>query len=159
MPSSTAPNLSPSGERSAAAGGRVRGMSQAIVFFTALAVLWEGSVRVFEIRSYLLPPLSAVVEELVRSRGLLWTHGIVTFKEVVLGFIAAAVSGVLMAAVVFFVPLARRTIYPLLIGLQSVPKVGLAPLIIVWFGYGLSSKVIMSFLFAFFPIVISTLTV
>lgn len=154
------PHLSPLGpfeERSAAGGGRVRGMWQAIVFFTALAILWEGSVRVFEIRSYLLPPLSAVLEELVRSRALLWTHGIVTFKEVVLGFITAAVSGVLMAAVVFFVPLARRTIYPLLIGLQSVPKVGLAPLIIVWFGYGLSSKVIMSFLFAFFPIVISTL--
>ena len=52
---------------------------------------------------------------------------------------------------------AKRTIYPLLIGLQSIPKVGLAPLIIVWFGYGISSKVIMSFLFAFFPIVISTL--
>ena len=54
-------------------------------------------------------------------------------------------------------PVARRTLYPLVIGLQSIPKIGLAPIIIVWFGYGLSSKVIMAFLFAFFPIVISTL--
>ena len=134
-----------------------RSVLEGVAFFAVLAVIWEVSVRAFEIRSYLLPPLSAVIEELVKSRGLLWTHGVVTFNEVVLGFVAAAVSGVLMAAVVFFVPLARRTIYPLLIGLQSVPKVGLAPLIIVWFGYGISSKVIMSFLFAFFPIVISTL--
>ena len=91
----------------AAAGGLVRmsrGMLHSIAFFTVLAVLWEGSVRVFEIRSYLLPPLSAVVEELVRSRGLLWTHGIVTFKEFVLGFTAAAVSGVLMARSCFSFP-------------------------------------------------------
>lgn len=134
-----------------------RSILQGLIFFAALAVVWELSVRLFEIRSYLLPPLSAVIEELVRSRELLWTHGLVTFNEVVLGFLAAVAAGVVMAAFVFFVPLARRTIYPLLIGLQSVPKVGLAPLIIVWFGYGLSSKVIMSFLFAFFPIVIATL--
>lgn len=136
---------------------RVRAMLQGAAFFAVLALIWEGSVRAFEIRSYLLPPLSAVVREIVASRALLWQHGMITFKEVVLGFIAAAVAGVVMAAVVFFVPIARRTLYPLLIGLQSIPKVGLAPLIIVWFGYGLNSKVIMSFLFAFFPIVISTL--
>ncbi len=130
---------------------------QGVAFFATLAVVWEGSVRIFDIRSYLLPPLSDVIKEVIASRALLWQHGIITFNEVVLGFIAAAISGVMMAALVFFVPIARRTVYPLLIGLQSIPKVGLAPLIIVWFGYGLNSKVIMSFLFAFFPIVISTL--
>ena len=114
-------------------------------------------MHVFEIRPYLLPPLSAVLEELVRSHALLLEHGLITLTEVVLGFMTAAVAGVLMAAVVFFVPIARRTLYPLLIGLQSVPEVGLAPLIVVWFGYGTSSKVVMAFLFAFFPVVISTL--
>lgn len=137
--------------------GTVANILQGVVFFALLGVVWEASVHVFEIRSYLLPPLSAVVGELVSSRALLWQHFWITLNEVVLGFLVAAVSGVVMAASVFFIPVARRTIYPLLIGLQSIPKVGLAPLIVVWFGYGLSSKVIMSFLFAFFPIVIATL--
>lgn len=136
---------------------RLRPVAEGVLFFAALAALWEGSVRVFEIRPYLLPPFSAVVEELVRSRGLLVQHGIVTLREVLLGFAAAVVLGVLLAAVVYLVPLARRTVYPLVVGLQSIPKVGLAPLIIVWFGYGVSSKAIMSFLFAFFPVVIATL--
>ncbi len=135
----------------------VRHALQSGAFFLALGLLWEGSVRVFEIRSYLLPPLSAIVRELVSSRALLFRHLFITLEEVLLGFVLAVLGGALMAVAVFFIPIAKRTIYPLLIGLQSIPKVGLAPLIVVWFGYGVTSKVVMSFLFAFFPIVISAL--
>lgn len=134
-----------------------RSVAEGAVFFAVLGVIWEASVRIFEIRSYLLPSLSAVVKEVVGSRSLLFEHTLVTLEEVVLGFLMAIVGGVVMAAAVFFIPIAKRTLYPLLIGLQSIPKVGLAPLIVVWFGYGVTSKVVMSFLFAFFPIVIATL--
>jgi NitT/TauT family transport system permease protein len=130
---------------------------EAISFFALIGVIWELSVRWFDIKSYLLPALSNVIVAFWKGHALLLENGLVTLEEVVIGFVGAALGGVLFAVLIFLVPLARSTVYPLIVALQGIPKVALAPLIIVWFGYGLSSKVIMSFLFAFFPIVISTL--
>ena len=129
----------------------------AAIFFAILGLIWEYSVEIFEIKPYLLPKLSAVFFSLFESSALLWKHTLITLWEVVIGFAAAVVFGIAIAAGVFFVPIARRTVYPLVVAIQGVPKVALAPLIIVWFGYGLSSKVVMVFLFSVFPIVISTL--
>jgi NitT/TauT family transport system permease protein len=134
-----------------------RNLVDAVVFFVLLGVLWQYAVDVFDIRAYLLPPLGDIIRETWQSRALLLEHTWVTVVEVLLGFFWAVVLGVPIAAAIYFVPVVRRTIYPLVIALQSIPKVGLAPILIVWFGYGLSSKVVMAFLFAFFPIVISTL--
>jgi NitT/TauT family transport system permease protein len=130
---------------------------QTAIFFIFLGLVWEFSVKIFEVKSYILPPLSDIFRELWVSRGPLWENTLITFNEVIIGFAMAVVFGVAIAVAIYFVPLARRTLYPTVIGLQSVPKIGLAPIIIVWFGYGLFSKVIMAFLFAFFPIVIATL--
>ena len=129
----------------------------AVIFFGALALLWEASVRSFDVKSYLLPSLSDILKELWVSRALLWKESLVTMEEVVLGFLLAIVCGAGIAVAVYFIPVARRTLYPLMVGLQSVPKIALAPILVVWFGYGLTSKVVMAFLFAFFPIVIGTL--
>jgi NitT/TauT family transport system permease protein len=134
-----------------------RNIVDATIFFVLLGLLWQYAVDVFDIRAYLLPSFSDVIRETWDSRALLWEHTWVTLVEVLLGFIWAVVIGVPVAAAIYFVPIIRRTVYPLVIALQSIPKVGLAPILIVWFGYGLSSKVTMAFLFAFFPIVISTL--
>ena len=134
-----------------------RDVIDATIFFIILGLVWEFSVQLFDVKSYLLPALSDIFREAWNSRSLLWEESIVTLKEVVLGFSLAVVLGIMIAAAIFFVPIAKRTLYPLMIGLQSIPKIGLAPIIIVWFGYGLTSKVVMAFLFAFFPIIISTL--
>ena len=134
-----------------------RDLIDATIFFVILGLLWEYSVQLFDVKAYLLPALSDIFREAWASRGLLWSQSIITLKEVVLGFALAVVLGIVIAVTIYFIPVARRTIYPLMIGLQSIPKIGLAPIIVVWFGYGLSSKVIMAFLFAFFPIIISTL--
>ncbi|GJL82525.1 MAG: ABC transporter permease [marine bacterium B5-7] len=134
-----------------------RTIRDAGLFFLLLAVIWEAAVRIFKIKSYLLPTPTEIIKEMFQSSPLLWQHSLVTLNEVLLGFVAAMVFGLLIALAVFFIPLFRRTLYPLVIAMQGVPKVALAPLIIVWFGYGVSSKVIMAFLFAFFPVVISTL--
>ncbi len=134
-----------------------RDVIDATVFFIILGLVWEYSVQLFDVKAYLLPPLSDIFREAWSSRGLLWAESLVTLNEVALGFSLAVVLGIVIAAAIFFVPIAKRTLYPLMIGLQSIPKIGLAPIIIVWFGYGLTSKVVMAFLFAFFPIIISTL--
>lgn len=137
--------------------GTLRRMLEALLFCAVLIVLWEGGVRLFEVKPYLLPSLSSIAAETWRAKAQLWHHSLVTLGEVALGFAFATVLGVALAALIFFVPLARRTLYPFVVALQSIPKIGLAPIIVVWCGYGLASKVTMAFLFAFFPIVITTL--
>lgn len=134
-----------------------RSLLDGLLFFLALAGIWEGAVHLFDIKPYLLPAVSDIGAALWGSRAVIWENSLITLGEVLWGFLSAVVLGVAIAVLIFFVPLARRTLYPFMIALQSIPKIGLAPLIVVWFGYGLSSKVIMAFLFAFFPIVISTL--
>jgi NitT/TauT family transport system permease protein len=126
-------------------------------FFLALAVAWELAVGLFRVKEYLLPAPSAIALELWQSRWILLQHSVITLNETVWGFLAGVAAGVLLAAGIFFSRFARRTVYPLVVALQSVPKAAVAPLLIVWFGYGLASKVVMSFLIAFFPIVIAAL--
>ena len=126
-------------------------------FFLLLGLAWEYGVRWLGVQAYLLPPPSAILAELWQSRGPILAQSLVTLTEVFWGFIIAVVLGVPIAALIYFSPTAKRTVYPLFVALQSIPKIGLAPLIVVWFGYGLTSKLIMAFLFAFFPIIISTL--
>jgi NitT/TauT family transport system permease protein len=133
-----------------------RGVIDASVFFAVLLFAWEFGVKWFEVKSYLLAPPSAIAVELWQSREALLLNSLVTLKEVFWGFVAAVLIGVPVAGLVHFSEVAKRTVYPFLVALQSIPKIGLAPIIVVWFGYGLSSKVIMAFLFAFFPIVIAT---
>ena len=128
-----------------------------VVFFLALAALWEGSVKLFGIKTYLLPPLSDVATAFWEARGPLLSNGLVTLGEVLGGFVLAAIMGAVLAVTVHVAPVARATAYPLLVALQSVPKIGLAPLMVVWLGYGFSAKIAMAFLFAFFPILIGVL--
>src|SRR5579883_528582 len=122
-----------------------------------LGLLWEAGVRSFHVRPYLLPTPSSVLIEAWKSGGLLWSHTLVTLWEVLAGFAIAIVTGVIAAALIYFLPIARRTLYPIVVALQSLPKVGLAPVMVVWLGYGFESKVTMAALFAVFPIVIATL--
>lgn len=134
-----------------------RHVLEPLLFFVALGLIWEWSVHHFQIKSYLLPPLSSVFAMLWTQKANLLSHASVTLVEVLVGFAGAIVAGAALASAIFYVPTLRRTLFPFITALQSVPKVALAPLMIMWFGYGMTSKFVMSFLFAFFPIVISTL--
>jgi NitT/TauT family transport system permease protein len=130
---------------------------ESILLFAVLAVLWEVSVEAFQIKPYLLPRLSTVFDSLWTHRLNILMHSLVTTREIVFGYAAAVGGGVVLSLVIYAWPLAYRTLYPALVLFQGLPKIALAPLMVVWMGYGLSSKVLMAFLFAFFPVVISTL--
>ena len=127
------------------------------LLFIVLAVLWEKSVDVFGIKRYLLPPLSQVLDSLWSNRMALLAQSWVTTQEVLAGFALAAIGGVLLGLAIHAVPVVRRMLYPLIVVFQGLPKIALAPLMVIWFGYGDTSKILMAFLFAFFPVVISTL--
>jgi NitT/TauT family transport system permease protein len=132
-------------------------IAESAAFFVALVLAWEALVRLLHIKAYLLPTPSEIVVAGWERLGTLFSQTLITFYEVMLGFACALGGGILIALGIFVIPLLRRTLYPLVVAFQGTPKVALAPLIVVWIGYGTSSKVLMSFLFAFFPIVISTL--
>lgn len=127
------------------------------VFFILLAILWEKAIDVFNIKPYLLPPLSKVLASLWNSRQILLAESWVTVQEVLAGFVLAVAGGVVLGLALHAIPVVRRALYPAVVVFQGLPKIALAPLMVVWFGYGITSKVLMAFLFAFFPVVIMTM--
>lgn len=127
------------------------------LLFLLLAVLWEKAVDVFGIKRYLLPPLSQVLDSMWTNRINLLLQSWITTQEVLAGFVLAVIGGVVLGLAIHGLPVVRRTLYPLIVVFQGLPKIALAPLMVIWFGYGDTSKVLMAFLFAFFPVVIATM--
>jgi NitT/TauT family transport system permease protein len=127
------------------------------IVFLALAFLWQEAVDIFAIKRYLLPPLTDVLASLWTNRLLLLDESWITVREVLAGFFFAVLGGVLIGLLIHTIPLVRRMLYPTIVVFQGLPKIALAPIMIIWFGYGIESKVLMAFLFAFFPVVIQTM--
>lgn len=121
----------------------------------ALAI-WELLVWLFKFPEYLLVgPLSAFIELFSRP-GFYLEHSAVTLSEALAGFVMGAALGVLFGSILYYMPFLRHFIYPMLIAIDTIPKVALAPLFILWFGFGFESKAFVSMLIAFFPLVINT---
>jgi NitT/TauT family transport system permease protein len=117
---------------------------------------WEAAVRFLRIPVFLLPPPTVIAEAMYLNAAQLAQEGLATAVEIALGFGLSVAVGIPLALAIFLWPPFARTIYPLLVSSQAVPKVAVAPLFIVWFGLGLLPKVLIAFLIAFFPVVINT---
>lgn len=124
----------------------------------ALVVLafWQAAVSIFAITEFILPSPFAIIRRILTDTGLLLSHARVTLFEVVAGFGIAILTGVPLALLIFYSRLFEKAFYPLLIALQTIPKAALAPLLVLYLGYGWAPKIFLSFLISFFPIVIST---
>jgi ABC-type nitrate/sulfonate/bicarbonate transport system permease component len=121
-----------------------------------LLAAWELAVRALDVPGFLLPAPSRVWAALVELRPVLGAHVASTVTTAVAGLALAAVAGVALAVALTSVPLVRRVLYPLLVVSQTIPMIVLAPLLIVWFGFGLLPKVLVVALVGFFPVVVST---
>ena len=126
------------------------------LLIAVLLLAWELGVRIFETPAYILPPPSQIVTAFGEVRGLLAGHTVTTLTEALVGIVAGAVAGVALAVAVWAVPMFRRLAYPLLVASQTVPMIVLAPLLVLWFGFGLTPKVVVVALIAVFPVAIST---
>jgi len=125
--------------------------------FVGGVLLWEAIVRVFRVPSFLAPAPTAVTASLaggIRSH-LYVEHFGVTLYEALAGFLIAAASGIVIGAVIAQFRLVERTFYPYLVALQTMPKIAIAPLIVVWFGFDTSSKVVIAATVAFFPVLVN----
>jgi NitT/TauT family transport system permease protein len=119
-------------------------------------VIWDLAIRIFNIKDYLLPTPSSVFSTLYHEAHYLADQSVITIQEVLLGFGIATGGGVLLAIAIATWRPFEQAIYPLLVASQEVPQVAFAPLLLVWFGFGLTPKVIVACLIAFFPIVVNT---
>ena len=123
-----------------------------------LVAVWQLGVQLLAIPDYLLPGPRAVAATVVSERTLIFQHGLITLYEAGLGFTLALVFAVPISAIIVWSKVAEKTVLPLMVFLQTVPKVAIAPLFIIWFGFGPFPKVLISFLLAYFPIVIEMVT-
>ena len=130
-----------------------------IALLIAFLGIWEGYVRIFEVSSLILPPPTLVVVALwdICLEPKTWGHVWVTVYETVLGFVIACFIGVGLGAVLGKIAWLERMLNPFIIATQVVPKVALVPLFVVWFGFGVTSKIVVSAVLAFFPILTNTL--
>ena len=126
------------------------------LLLAAILGLWEWGVRAFGIPFYILPAPSRIATVLVTERALLASEAAVTLFEIFLGFGIAFIVGIGLALLIFASRTVERAVYPLVIASQTVPVFAIAPLLIVWLGYGMLSKVAMAALIVFFPIVVNT---
>lgn len=127
------------------------------LIWLALLLAWEMGTRALAVPVWLLPAPSAIAVMGYEWRGELAANALVTLRETLGGFLLALVLSLPLAVLISFSALARRVLYPILLGLQSVPKVALAPLITLWFGIGEWPKVVIVVLVCFFPILVNVI--
>ena len=127
------------------------------VLLLALFGVWELYVDLGGVDPDILPPPHAVASALYTDRGLLWSNFLVTAREVLLGLLATAVLGLALAVALHFSPTLRRAFYPLLVASQAIPFPVLAPILLVWLGFGILPKIMVVALVSFFSIVVATL--
>ncbi len=127
--------------------------------FVVFVGLWEWGVRQWNVPAFIAPAPSAVTRSLVAGirSGVYLDHFWVTLGEALAGFAIAAVTGIAVGAGIAQFRVVERTVYPYLVALQTLPKIAIAPLIIVWAGFGLSSKVIIAALVSFFPVLVNVI--
>ena len=127
------------------------------VFLAILIIIWEVSTRVFNIESWILPAPSIIVQEAVQSWGNYQHHISSTVVLTLSGFAIGVSIGLLIAVLLHVLPFVRQMVYPLLLLSQNIPIIVLAPLLVIWFGYGTLPKIIIITLVCFFPVTIATL--
>lgn len=128
-----------------------------VLVLLLLFCLWEAAVRYFEIEDWLLPSPSAIFHEAVLSWDTFSIHALATAKLSVTGFLIGSAVGLIIAIILHRIVFFRESVYPLLILSQNIPTIVLAPLLVVWFGFGILPKLIVITLVCFFPITIACL--
>lgn len=133
-------------------------LARVLATVVVILVAWQASVALFDIPAYVLPSAWTVGKALFLHPGLFLSEASVTLRELLLGFTVAVVIAVPLALFMAYSRHLEGIISPFVVVSQAVPKIALAPLLLVWFGFGEMPKVIMAALIAFFPMLISTLT-
>ena len=143
--------------RLGALAGWLRMRSGALAIFVLLFVVWELAVQLTGVKEYLLPPPSRVWTEFWKRHDLVAAAAWVTTREILAGYALAVVVSIPLALAVAYSRFMEQAVYPVIVFLQIIPKIAIAPLFIIWFGFGFAPKLLLVFLLSFFPIVVSSI--
>jgi NitT/TauT family transport system permease protein len=141
-------------------GSRLRRIAWAcapVLTFVGLIILWGALVSIFRIPDYLVPTPQSVIPRLIQARQALWLNTLTTLREIVIGFAITVVLSIPLGLLIALSLVARRVAYPVLVFIQLVPKIAIAPLFLVWFGFGIQSKVLLTVLLTFFPLLLASI--
>ena len=127
-----------------------------IIVFVSLFLLWEFAVKLFGIKEYLLPPPSRIWTEFLKRCPTVFSAAWVTTQEILGGYLLAVLVSIPLAWAVVRWRFIEEAIYPVIVFLQIIPKIAIAPLFIIWFGFGFGPKLLIVFLLCFFPIVVAS---
>jgi len=128
-----------------------------LLYIAAILIAWEVFVRALHIGKLLLPPPSAVAGEAAKFAGLLASSSLITLLEAAVGFLIAVLVGIGLALVVTYSATVGPIIMTTLVAINATPKVAVAPILIIWLGLGIESKIALAFLLSFFPIVVNAI--
>jgi NitT/TauT family transport system permease protein len=137
-------------------GERVSNLAAPVLATVAVIAVWAAVVKIFDIPDYLLPAPQAVAARIVKEWPLLAKNGAYTLMSVLTGFVAGVAIGVPLAFGIVLSRSMERIAMPFLVMSQTIPKVAIAPILVVWLGFGILPKIAIVFLISFFPIVVST---
>jgi NitT/TauT family transport system permease protein len=135
----------------------LRRRASALAIFLLLFVAWELAVRLFGIKEYLLPPPTKVWSEFVKRYDPVMASAWVTTQEILAGFALAVAVSIPLALAISYSRFMEHAVYPAIVFLQIIPKIAIAPLFIIWFGFGFTPKLLLVFLLSFFPIVVAAI--
>ena len=127
-----------------------------LLLFAALLVIWQLAPPILKIREYLLPSPAGVVRAALNFSIPWHTHLAVTTLEILGGFVLAGAAGVALGVAIAWSPTIARALVPFLVFVNTLPKVAVAPLFLLWLGYGIVPNVLIAALIGFFPVVINT---
>jgi NitT/TauT family transport system permease protein len=129
----------------------------AVTLSATILIAWEAAVRLFHVSTFVLPAPTAIVVALIENRASLAVATQATALEIFFGFVLAALVGAVVALLIVRFEGFGRALYPLIVLFQNVPKVALAPIFILWFGFDLTPKILLIVVIAFFPVTIDML--
>ena len=135
----------------------VRDWGPPLLLLALVVAGWEVAARLGWVEDYLLPAPSEVARTLVEDRDVLFPDAWVTAQEVLLGFVLALAAGLAVAVSLHLSPMLRRALYPIVVASQAVPVIVIAPILVIWFGFGMGPKLMVIALICFFPIAVNTL--
>ncbi|KNY28785.1 ABC transporter permease [Pseudobacteroides cellulosolvens] len=126
-----------------------------VIAFIVFIIVWEIVTKANNIKEYILPSPSAILNEFIKSSDLLLYHSLTTLTEAVIGFVLGIILAVLLSVIMSSLKVFRNIFYPFMVLSQTVPIIAIAPLITIWFGIGIVSKLIICVLVVFFPVALN----
>jgi len=135
---------------------RLSHILEPVVWFAGLLFLWELAVRLGNVPSFILPAPSEFMLRIATDYQRLGYHGLITTQMILYGFAAGAVPGVILGYLIARSKLAELTLYPMVVFIQGLPKITLAPLMLVWFGFSDFPKILLTALITFFPVLVDS---